>query len=236
MDIDICHYHPDPAYIGAGYGISPYHTGYQPYALNAPLTGLFLLYYLTGDKDAQEAAIGIADWLHAKNAGLEAGSGRAVGWSLRSSSIAYENTYDEKHLQVSKWLAEFALDALKPRRQFFSESPATWNYRGGVPGINSILSAGLMRYWRVSGDERVGRACANIAYNMAYSWMSPTEPGLIFNGDPLQQVCLTGYAMQDILPLFWGYELTGDETFLEKGAQTMRKVFWMNDTTAARSG
>jgi len=223
MDIDICHYHPDPAYIGASYGISPYHTGHEPYPLNAPLAGLFILYYLTGDSDAQEAAIGIADWLHAKNTGVGAGSGRAVGWPLRSSTIAYENTYDEKHLQVSQRLANFALESLKPRRQFFSEPPATWNYRGGVPGMNSILAAGLMRYWRATGDESVGRACANISYNMAYSWMSPTEPGLILNSDPLQQIYLTGYAMQDILPLFWGYELTGDKTFLEKGAQMMQK-------------
>ncbi len=133
--------------------------------------------------------------------------------------IAYENTYDEKHLQVSKRLAEFALDTLKPRRQFFSETPATWHYRGGVPGMNAILAAGLMRYWRASGDERAGRGCANIAYNMAYSWMSPTEPGLILGGDPLPQVYLVGYAMQDIMPLFWGYELTGDDAFLERGAQ-----------------
>ena len=223
MDIDICHYHPDSAYIGASYGISPYHTGHAPYSLNAPLAGLFILHYLTGDADAREAAIGIADWLHAKNTGVGAGSGRAVGWPLRSSTIAYENTYDEKHLQVSKRLAEFALETLKPRRQFFSEPPATWNYRGGIPGMNSILAAGLMRYWRATGDERIGRACANIAYNMAYSWMSPTEPGLILNSDPLQQVYIVGYAMQDILPLFWGYELTGDKTFLEKGAQMMRE-------------
>ena len=51
----------------------------------------------------------------------------------------------------------------------------------------------------------------------------PTEPGLILDSDPLQQVYLVGYAMQDILPLFWGYELTGDKTFLEKGAQMMRE-------------
>ncbi|MBC8232628.1 hypothetical protein H8E77_24025, partial [bacterium] len=141
---------------------------------------------MTGNMDAREAAIGIADWLHAKNTGVGAGSGRAVGWPLRSSTIAYENTYDEKHLQVSKRLAEFTLETLKPRRQFFSEPPATWNYRGGIPGMNAILAAGLMRYWRATGDERVGRACANIAYNMAYNWMSPTEPGLILNSDPLQ--------------------------------------------------
>lgn len=223
MDIDICHYHPDPSYVGASYGISPYHTGHEPYALNAPLGGLFILHYLTGDPDAWDSAVGIADWLHARNTGLGAGSGRAVGWPLRSSVIAYENTYDEKHLQVGERLAGFALDVLKPRRQFFSEPPATWHYRGGVPGMNSILAAGLMRYWRATGDERVGRACANIACNMAYSWMSPTEPGIILNGDPLQQVYLVGYAMQDVLPLFWGYELTGDKAFLEKGAQVMRE-------------
>ena len=221
MDLDICHYHRDPAFVGASYGIAPYHTGSQPYALNAPLAGLFLLHYLTGDPDAREAAVGIADWLHEKSTGVGAGSGRAVGWPLRSAAIAYENTGDDKHLQSARRLAEYALESLEPRRGFFSEPPATWHYRGGNPGMNAILAAGLMRYWRISGDEKVGRACADIAYNMAYSWMSPTEPGLILGSDPLQQVHVTGYAMQDILPIFWGYELTGDESFLARGARMM---------------
>ena len=221
MDLDICHYHPDPAYVGASYGIAPYHTGSEPYALNAPLAGLFMLHYLTGDRDARAAAVGIADWLHAKNTGMGASSGRAVGWPLRSAAIAYENTYDQKHLQVAQQLAGYGLAALEERMGFFSETPATWHYRGGISGMNAVLAAGLMRYWRVSGDERAAEACVNIAYNMAYSWMSPTEPGLILGADPLQHVYLVGYAMQDIVPLFWGYELTGDRALLEKGAQVM---------------
>jgi uncharacterized protein YyaL (SSP411 family) len=136
--------------------------------------------------------------------------------------IAYENTYDPKHLQAGRQLAESALSALKPRRGFFSESPATWQYRGGVPTMNAILAAGLMRYWRATGDERAGRACLHAACNMAYSWMSPTEPGMILGADPLQSVYLAGYSMQDILPLFWGYELTGDRAFLKKGMEVMK--------------
>ncbi len=221
MDLDICHYHSDPTWVGASYGIAPYHTGSEPAALNAPLAGLFLLHYLTGDPDAREAAVGIADWLHARHTGVGAGSGRAVGWPLRSAAIAYENTGDEKHLQTARRLAEYALASLEPRRLFFSEPPATWHYRGGSPGMNAILAAGLMRYWRLTGDERTGQACAAMACNMAYAWMSPTEPGLILGADPLQQVHVAGYALQDVLPLFWGYELTGDERFLEKGAQVM---------------
>jgi len=89
--------------------------------------------------------------------------------------------------------------------------------------MNSILVAGLIHYWRVTRDEHVGRACVNIAYDMAYDWMSPTEPGLILGNDPLQSVYLVDYALQDILPLFWGYELTSDATFLKKGAQVMRE-------------
>ncbi len=222
MDIDVCHYHPDPEWIGASYGIAPYHTGSQPYPLNAPLAGLFILHYLTGDPDARETAVGIADWLYKTHTGVGAGSGRAVGWPLRSAVIAYENTYDKKHLRTAAQLAEWALKRMRPRRQFFSEPPATWNYRGGIPGMNSILAAGLMHYWRATGDERVGQAVANICYDMAYDWMSPTEPGVILSCDPLQHVYLFGYALQDVLPLFWGYELTGDETFLVKGAQMMQ--------------
>ena len=222
MDIDICHHSSDPAFIGASYGISPYHTGHQPYSLNAPLGGLFLLHYLTGDPDARESAVGIADWLYRTNLGIGAASGRAVGWPLRSSMIAYENTGDKKHLEAGKRLAEYALAEADPRRGFFSEPATTWQYRGGIPTMNSILMAGLMRYWRAGGDSRVGHLCADIAHNMAYSWMSPTEPGLILNSNPPQQLDLAGYAMQDILPLFWGYELTGDKTFLDKGLQVMQ--------------
>lgn len=222
MDIDICHHSPDPKFIGASYGISPDHTGCEPYALNAPLAGLFLLHYLTGDPDARESAVGIADWVRVSNLGMGAGSGRAVGWPLRSAAIAYENTGDVKYMEAGKKLAEFALAEAMPRRGFFSEPATSWQYRGGIPTMNSILMAGLMHYWRASGDERVGRLCADIAYNMAYSWTSPTEPGLILNSNPLQQLYLTGYAMQDILPLFWGYELTGGKAFLEKGAQMMQ--------------
>ena len=29
------------------------------------------------------------------------------------------------------------------------------------------------------------------------------------------------YALQDVLPLFWGYELTGDAAFLDKAQQVM---------------
>ena len=85
--------------------------------------------------------------------------------------------------------------------------------------MNSVLMAGLMHYWRATGDERIGRLCSHIAHNMAYSWTSPSEPGLILNSDPLQQRYVVGYALQDVAPLFWGYELTGDRTFLEKGAR-----------------
>ena len=221
MDIDICHHSSDQAFVGASYGVSPNHTGHEPYSLNAPLGGLFLLYSLTGDPDARESAVGIADWIYRANMGLGQTSGRAVGWPLRSSMIAYENTGDKKHLEAGERLAAFALTEAMPRRGFFTEPGTSWQYRGGVPSMNSILMAGLMRYWRASGDERVGRLCSDMAYNMAYSWMSPTEPGLILGSNPLQSLDLVGYAMQDVTPLFWGYELTGDKTFLEKGLRMM---------------
>ena len=222
MDIDICHHSPKPEYIGACYGISPYHTGHEPYSLNSPVAGLFLLYHLTGDPDARESAVGIADFLHADYLGPHPGSGRGIGWPLRSVMIAYENTGDAKYLVEGKQMAEVALAEVVPRRGFFTELMTAWQYRGGVPMMNSILMAGLIRYWRASGDERIGRLCSDIAHNMAYSWMSPTEPGLILGNCPLQQVYTTGYALQDIAPLFWGYELTGDKAFLEKGRQMMQ--------------
>ena len=62
---------------------------------------------------------------------------------------------------------------------------------------------------------------SQLAHNMAYSWMSPPEPGFIYGNDPLQHVYLVAYALQDVLPLYWGYELTGDAAFLEKARQVM---------------
>ncbi len=221
IDLDICHYHPDPDFVGASYGIAPYHTGSRPYALNAPVSGLFLLWSLTGDEDAFAAAAGIADWLVKEEIGVGAGSGRAAGWPLRSAVIAWEHTGRERYLEFAAGLAGAALKQLHPRLGHFSEPPATWHYRGGVPGMNAILAAGLMRYWRASGDEAAGRAVSQLAHDMAYSWMHPTEPGFIHGNDPLQHVYLVAYALQDVLPLFWGYELTGDAAFLDKAQQVM---------------
>ena len=221
IDLDICHYHPDPTLVGASYGIAPYHTGSRPYALNAPVSGLFLLWSLTGDQDAFDAAGGIADWLVKEAVGVGAGSGRAAGWPLRSAVIAWEYTGRERYLDFAAGLAGTALKQLHPRLGHFSEPPATWHYRGGIPGMNAILSAGLMRYWRASGDEEVGRAVSQLAHDMAYSWMSPLEPGFIYGNDPLQHVYLVAYALQDVLPLFWGYELTGETAFLDKARQVM---------------
>ncbi len=223
MDMDICHYHADAKWIGASFGIAPYHSGSRPSPLNAPLGGLFILHYLTGDPEARETAVGIADYLHAANVGVGSGSGRGVGWPLRSASIAYENTYDEKHLEIATKLAEFAMGVLVPRRQFFTQPLATWNYRGGGSGYNVRLAAGLMRYWRATGDERVGRAVASIAADFVYDWMSPTEPGILYGNDPLQAIYGFGYALEDVVGLFWGYELTGNELFLDRGAQMMRE-------------
>ncbi len=222
IDLDICHHHPDSTFVGASYGIAPYHTGSRPYALNAPVSGLFLLWSLTGDEDAFEAAAGIADWLVREGIGVGAGSGRAAGWPLRSAVIAWEYTGRERYLDFAAGLAGTVLKQLHPRLGHFSEPPATWHYRGGVPGMNAVLAAGLMRYWRATGDEEVGRALSQLAHNMAYSWMSPTEPGFIYGNDPLQHVYLVGYALQDVLPLFWGYELTGETAFLDKAQQVMK--------------
>ena len=89
--------------------------------------------------------------------------------------------------------------------------------------MNSILAAGLIHYWRTTGDEQAGQAVANMAANMVYDWTSPTEPGVLLSCDPLQSLHLYGYAMQDVLPFFWGYELTGNDMFLEKGADMVRE-------------
>jgi hypothetical protein len=187
-----------------------------------PLAGLFLLHYLTGDPEAWEAATGIANWLHAARVGLGEGSARAVGWPLRSAMIAYENTYDKKHLEHARKLVEYFLRVMEPRRQFFSEPITTWQYRGGSYGMNAKIAAGLRRYWQATGDARAGRACASMSYNMAYDWMSPREPGWVMSCDPPSGLYAVGYLFEAVLPLFWGYELTGDRTFLEKAAQMMR--------------
>src|SRR5205085_11202643 len=132
---------------------------------------------------------------------------------------AYENTDKPRYLQTARKLAEFALGVVLARREIFAEPPATWNYRGGNPVMNSILAAGLMHYWRATGDERVGRVCANIAYAIAYDWMSPGEPGVVLANDPLQALTMRGYNLHIIPACFWGHEPTGGERLLEAGAQ-----------------
>ncbi len=223
MDLDVCHYHPDPKFIGLSYGIGAYHTGWEPSPLNAPLAGLFMLHVLTGDRDAYDTAVEVADATARVDATeWTAQSARAYGWPIRALSIAYENTGDEKYRKAARRLIDIALRFTEPRRGYFKDiGGTTWQYRGGLPLYNAIFAAGLMRYWRATGDDEVGRLCANIGYNMAYSWMSPTQPGVVLGCDPLKQVTEDNYVV-DILPLWWGYELTGNPALLDHGAQMMR--------------
>ena len=225
MDTDICHYARDPRHIGGHYGAAGRgHMGYPPYNLSVPLAGYFIMHYLTGDPDMQEAAVGIADWICENNAGLDAESSRSVGWPLRSVMIAYENTGDPRYLEFAGKLVDWVLSdqTLDPRRQQFSGAQGgAWNYRGGT--TDSKIVAGMRRYWQATGDRRAAEMCVNVAYNIVYSHASPTVPGVIVCSDPTAQELLVGYVLADLPAVFAGYELSGDERLLAKGAELMEE-------------
>ncbi len=230
VDVDICHHHSDPRMVGASYGTCPYHTGGAPYALNPPNNGLFHLYYLTGDRDLWDAAVGIADWVHAAGVGKNAFTARQVGWPLRALAIAYEHTADPKFLDAARSLAENAMGDLLPRRYVFTNPGTVWQYRGGT-GMSAQFAAGMMRYWQVSGDERAARIAANAAYQFAYDNLAPEKPGFIVGYDPTQTHYIAH--LQYVMTLFMGYELTSDETLLRAGGQMLEQGILASDKPGA---
>ena len=166
LDVDTIHYSARNAeWAGAqrvhSHGTYGHHTAAGPDMQHAGyVRGLIWYSYFTGEPIGILGARGIADWVLAQDrpetnvGGME----RALGHPLMTLNDVYEATWEERYLEGSARLTDWALKWEHPVRGGFlapiTESPA---YYSGSSFCGGLLPAALLQFngWaRLAGDRR----------------------------------------------------------------------------------
>lgn len=220
IDVDICHYSPDPLRMGGQIIHSANHVSGDARPCHQWVEGLLDYYHLTGKPEALEAAFGIGENLlrilqqprYQGEGGINA---RETGWAMRVFVALYRETYDEKWLKpCEKIVSHFKLWKKEFGGWF---SPYTDHTAIRVPFMISIAISSLMRYYRVRPDDSIKQMILEAVDDMMKN--SILENGLFYykelpslqrlNSNPLVLEALT-----------YAYEFTDNVKYLKAGLPT----------------
>ncbi|MCH5269450.1 MAG: hypothetical protein J1E83_01750 [Lachnospiraceae bacterium] len=226
MDVDVCHYHSNPLYVGGQWE----HTG--GHCIDGVMVcshewveGLLDYYHLTGDERGLETALGIGDNvlrlletpMYAK---VGEANARETGWALRTLTALYVETGEEK------WIAKCAgiLQDFKVWEKQYGNwlAPYTDNTVIRVGFMISVAIGSVMRYYREFPDpelkEMMLRAVDDLIENCYMEKLG------CFYYKELPSLNRIGNNTLLLEALVIAYELSGDENYLRPGIRTFRKA------------
>ncbi len=226
MDVDVCHYHRDPLYIGGQWEHTAGHT------INGVMVcshewveGLLDYYHFTGDERGLETATGIGDNIlrllelpmYQKPGEANA---RETGWALRALTALYIETHDDK------WLGkcERIVNDFKVWEETFGNwlAPYTDNTAVRVVFMISIAVGSLMRYYRVFPDPKIKDMIIRAVDDMIENCY--VEDWGLFYYKELPSLARLGNNTLVLEALTAAYDLTGDERYLSYGMGTFTKA------------
>lgn len=226
MDVDVCHYHSNPMYVGGQWE----HTG--GHCKNGVMVcshewveGLLDYYHFTGDERGLETALGIGEnVLRLLNTPLYAKVGEAnareTGWALRTLTALYVETRDEK------WLTKCSsiLNDFKVWEEQYGHwlAPYTDNTLVRVGFMISIAVGSVMRYYREFPDPELKammlRAVDDLIENCYMEKLG------CFYYKELPSLNRLGNNLLLLEALAIAYELTGNAEYLKPGINTFKKA------------
>lgn len=188
-------------------------------AMLRPAGGLLTYWRLSGDEDAREAALLLADYIVRSNAGIGSGSSRDHAGPLHSLTWAYDETHDPRYRDQALKLAEDVKRMLIPRRGTYAEIHGAYNYRGNVPWMDAQLAEPLYLLYRQTGEVWVAEMMVGLAESILAENMEYGAPGH-FQGYTHCPVLhrggwQNGYNVLIAPVIAYAYELTGDREFYE---------------------
>ena len=225
MDVDVCHYHSNPLYVGGQWE----HTG--GHCKNGVMVcshewveGLLDYYHFTGDERGLETALGIGDnVLRLLNTPMYAKVGEAnareTGWALRTLTALYVETRDEK------WLAK--CEPIIRDFQVWEEQYGNWlapytdNTLIRVGFMISVAIGSVMRYYREFPRPELKammlRAVDDLIENCYMEKLG------CFYYKELPSLNRLGQNTLLLEALAIAYELSGDVEYLKPGIETFKR-------------
>ncbi len=226
MDVDVCHYHRDPLYIGGQWEHTAEHvTDGVMVCSHEWVEGLLDYYHFTGDERGLSTAIGIGHNvqrlldtpMYQKPGEINA---RETGWALRTLTALYVETLDESWLQKCRKI----LDDFKIWEDMYGHwlAPYTDNTLIRVGFMISVAIGSLMRYYRHFPDKELKSMMLRAVDDMIENCYVK-EWGLFYYKE-LPSLNRLGNNTLLLEALAIAYDLSGDKRYLEYGIGTFKKA------------
>ncbi len=226
MDVDVCHYHSKPEYIGGQWE----HTGGhcvdgEMVCSHQWVEGLLDYYHFTGDDRGLETALGIGENVlrlldTPMYARVGEASARETGWALRTLTALYVETREEKWLSKCNSI----LQDFKVWEEQYGNwlAPYTDNTVIRVGFMISVAIGSIMRYYREFPDpalkEMMLRAVDDLIENCY------VERWGVFYYKELPSLNRLGTNTLLLEALAIAYELSGDAAYLKPGIATFKRA------------
>ncbi len=232
MDVDVCHYHKDPLYVGGQWEHTAGHVVNGTMVCSHEwVEGLLDYYHFTGDERGLETALGIGENvrrlldmpMYAKAGESNA---RETGWALRTLVALYVETRDEKWLdKCGKILDDFRIWEEQYGHWL---APYTDNTIIRVGFMISVAIGSLMRYYREFPEEEIKGLILRAVDDMIENCY--VESWGVFYYKELPSLNRLGNNTLLLEALTIAYDLSGEKKYLEYGLETFRKA--ISDTPA----
>ncbi len=233
MDVDVCHYSSDPLRFGGQWEHTRRHTGGSEdnngckgvmACSHEWVEGLIDYYHFTGDKRALDTAIGIGkNVLRLLDTPMFTTPGEAnareTGWALRSLTALYVETHDLKWTEKCEWI----VSQFKVWNDKYGHWLAAYtdNTTIRVGFMISVAIGSLMRYYRVFPSRELKDMMVEAIDDLVQNQLTPQ--GLFYYKE-LPSLSRNGNNTLLLEAMAIGYELTGDERYLDCGIKTFKKA------------
>ena len=233
MDVDVCHYSPDPLKTGGQWEHTRNHTGGSEEGNGSQgemvcshewVEGLLDFYHFTADERALEAALGIGEnVLRLLETPMYQVPGEATaretGWALRTLTALFVETHDTKWIRKCEWIVSHFANWNDRYGNWLSPYTDNTNIRVGF--MISVALGSLIRYYRIFPGDELKKLILHAVDDLTENYMQPN--GLfIYKELPSLARNNTNTLLLEAMSI--GYELTGDERYLDKGYRTFNRA------------
>ena len=232
MDVDVCHYSPDPLLQGGQWEHSRRHVLDSCMVCSHQwVEGLLDLYHLTGEDRALRTALGIGENVlrlletPAYQVSGESNA-RETGWALRTLTALYTETWDRKWVARAEWIVSHFVQWQQEYGSWVA--PYTDNTLIHVPFMIGVAIGSLYRYYRVFPSEQLKQLMLSAVDDLLESCM--TEVGLFYYKE-LPSLNRLGNNTLLLEAMAIGFRLSGDEKYLRAGLPS----FWRDIRSTGRS-
>ena len=233
MDVDVCHYSPDPMKQGGQWEHTKNHTGGSDNGHGSEgemvcshqwVEGLLDLYHFTADERALDTAIGIGEnVLRLLDTPMYQVPGEATaretGWALRTLTALFLETHEKRWMEKSEWI----ISQFREWNNRYGKwmSPYSDNTTIRVGFMISVAIGSLARYYRVFPGEELKKLILDAVDDLVDNYMTP-QGLFIYKELPSLSRNNTNTLLLEAMAI--GYELTGDTSYLERGMFTFKRT------------